>query len=208
LFPRIDEDRRAALLAEWKPKVEATLVEPSAPAVEPDSAPAETPNTPAQPTAPIAAPIEYSDFGKLDLRVALVVAAERVPKKDKLLKLRISLGSTEAGDELRTVVAGIGILPEAAGSDLYENAPALWHFPWPRTDGQKYSRGHCLVVSGAAHSTGAARLAARGALRVGAGLVSVASPPDAVQVNAAHLTAIMLKPFDGAAVHDHQPVAQ
>jgi NAD(P)H-hydrate epimerase len=42
-------------------------------------------------------------------------------------------------------------------------------------------------------------LAARAALRVGAGLVSVASPPDAVAVNAAHLTAIMIKPFDGAA---------
>src|SRR4030095_8479950 len=45
---------------------------------------------------------------------------------------------------------------------------------------------------------GAARLAARGALRAGAGLVSVTSPPSAVAVNAAHLTAIMIKPFDGA----------
>jgi len=51
------------------------------------------------------------------------------------------------------------------------------------------------VVSGPAHATGAARLAARGALRVGAGLVSVASPKDAVTVNAASLTAIMVKPF-------------
>jgi NAD(P)H-hydrate epimerase len=41
-------------------------------------------------------------------------------------------------------------------------------------------------------------LAARGALRVGAGLVSVASPPDAVAVNAAQLTAIMVKPVSGA----------
>jgi NAD(P)H-hydrate epimerase len=48
------------------------------------------------------------------------------------------------------------------------------------------------------HATGAARLAARGALRSGAGLVSVASPPDAVGINAAHLTAIMVKPFEGA----------
>jgi NAD(P)H-hydrate epimerase len=48
------------------------------------------------------------------------------------------------------------------------------------------------------HATGAARLAARGALRAGAGLVSVASPPGAVGINAAHLTAIMVKPFDGA----------
>ena len=50
---------------------------------------------------------------------------------------------------------------------------------------------------GPAHRTGAARLGARGALRIGAGLVTVASPPDAVAVNAAHLTAIMIEPFAG-----------
>ena len=55
-----------------------------------------------------------------------------------------------------------------------------------------------MIVSGPAHATGAARLAARGALRIGAGLVSVASPPEAVPVNAAHLTSIMVKPFAGA----------
>ena len=109
----------------------------------------------------------------------------------------------------RVVVADIGIpagailTSSSEGHEkklsLHENTPALWHFPWPQTGGQKYTRGHCLVVSGPAYATGAARLAARGALRVGAGLVSVASPPDAVAVNAAHLTAIMIKPFDGAA---------
>ena len=52
---------------------------------------------------------------------------------------------------------------------------------------------------GAAHRTGAARLAARAALRVGAGLVALASPPEAVAVNAAHSTAVMVAPFDGAA---------
>jgi hydroxyethylthiazole kinase-like uncharacterized protein yjeF len=98
-----------------------------------------------------------------------------------------------------TVVADIGIPDEAAFTNLHENTPALWHFPWPQLDGHKYSKGHCVVVSGGAAHTGAARLAARAALRVGAGLVSVASPPDAVAVNAVHLTAIMLKPFDGAA---------
>ena len=69
--------------------------------------------------------------------------------------------------------------------------------PGRRPSGHKYGRGHCVVVSGPAHATGAARLAARGALRIGAGLVSVASPPEAIAVNAAHLTAIMVKPFDG-----------
>jgi len=97
-----------------------------------------------------------------------------------------------------TVVADIGIPPEAANTQLHENRPALWHYPRPKAEGHKYARGHCVVVSGPAHATGAARLAARAALRVGAGLVSVASPPEAVGVNAAHLTAIMIKPFDGA----------
>lgn len=87
------------------------------------------------------------------------------------------------------------------GARTWANAPGLWirHFPWPRLDGHKYSRGHALIVSGAAAHTGAARLGARGALRAGAGLVTVASPEDAVQVNAAHLTAIMLTSFDGSA---------
>ena len=96
------------------------------------------------------------------------------------------------------VLADIGIPAEAANTQLHENTPALWRYPHPRADGHKYDRGHCVVVCGPSHATGAARLAARGALRVGAGLVSVAAPPDAVAVNAAHLTAIMLKPFEGA----------
>ncbi|HEY5339200.1 MAG TPA: NAD(P)H-hydrate dehydratase [Rhizomicrobium sp.] len=100
-------------------------------------------------------------------------------------------------------VAAIDI-PEAAIAsihpNLFENVPALWgaDYPWPDPLAYKYARGHCVVVSGPAHQTGAARLAARGALRVGAGLVSVASPQEAVAVNAAQLTAIMVKPFTGA----------
>lgn len=101
------------------------------------------------------------------------------------------------------VVADIGIdedvLPEIAPS-IFENAPSLWAsaFPRPRLDAHKYVRGHALVVSGGPVNTGAARLAARGAARAGAGLVTVVSPPNALAINAAHLTSIMLKPFAGA----------
>ena len=99
------------------------------------------------------------------------------------------------------VVADIGfpegvlraIKPQAAA-----NAPRLWlaDFPRLRSNSHKYTRGHALVVSGPPEQTGAARLGARGALRAGAGLVTVASPRAAFPVNAAHLTAIMLAPFE------------
>lgn len=100
-----------------------------------------------------------------------------------------------------TLLADIGI-PESAASEirLFENTPLLWggKFRWPAAEAHKYARGHCVVVSGPAHATGAARMAARGALRVGAGLVSVAAEGEAVGTNAAHLTAIMVKPFKSA----------
>jgi len=71
--------------------------------------------------------------------------------------------------------------------------------PWQDERAHKYDRGHVVVVSGPFHRTGAARLAARAALRTGAGLVTVASPENAVASNAAHLTAIMIAPFNDAA---------
>jgi hydroxyethylthiazole kinase-like uncharacterized protein yjeF len=82
----------------------------------------------------------------------------------------------------------------------FVNQPALWlaRYPWPKDDSHKYARGHAVVVSGPVYSTGAARLAARGTLRAGAGLVTVASPRDALQVNAAQLTAIMVREADDA----------
>jgi Zn-dependent protease len=82
---------------------------------------------------------------------------------------------------------------------LGERAPALVRFPdAARPVGHKYSRGHALVLSGGPTRTGAARLTAGAALRAGAGLVTVASPSAALAVNAAHLTAIMLRPCDDA----------
>src|SRR5262245_33874232 len=100
-------------------------------------------------------------------------------------------------------VADIGIasavLPGIAPK-TFANAPALWarQFPRLRLDGHKYSRGHAVVVSGAASFTGAARLAARGALRAGAGLVTIASPRDALAINATASLAVMVRQVDGA----------
>jgi hydroxyethylthiazole kinase-like uncharacterized protein yjeF len=100
-------------------------------------------------------------------------------------------------------VADIGIpvsVLKAIRPLTFANEPGLWRdgFPLPRPQGHKYSRGHAVVVSGGVSSTGAARLAARGALRAGAGLVSIASPRDALLVNAAASLAVMVHPVDGA----------
>jgi NAD(P)H-hydrate epimerase len=98
-------------------------------------------------------------------------------------------------------VVDIGI-PDAVLEDLgvstFRNDPALWQPVWPRLadDGHKFTRGHAIVVSGLPEMTGAARLGARAALRAGAGLVTVASPKAAFPVNAAHLTAVMVQPFE------------
>jgi hydroxyethylthiazole kinase-like uncharacterized protein yjeF len=84
--------------------------------------------------------------------------------------------------------------------NTFANEPALWlaDYPWPTIEGHKYLRGHAVVASGPMYSTGAARMAARGALRIGAGLVTVVSPRDALVVNAAQLTAIMVREVDDA----------
>lgn len=100
-------------------------------------------------------------------------------------------------------VADIGIPASVLAHirpQTFENTPALWRglFPQPRPGGHKYDRGHAVIASGPLWSTGAARLAARGALRAGAGLVTIASPRDALAVNAADNLAIMVRPVDGA----------
>lgn len=95
------------------------------------------------------------------------------------------------------MVADIGVPVQ---TNLAENSPALWHsqMPQPGFGVHKYQRGHLKVVSGGPWNTGAARLIARAGLRAGAGLVTMLSPPEAAGVHAAHLTAIMLAPFQTA----------
>jgi hydroxyethylthiazole kinase-like uncharacterized protein yjeF len=96
------------------------------------------------------------------------------------------------------VVADIGIadaIVRDCGATALENAPELWRqaFPRPRPDWHKYSRGHAVIVGGA-HMTGAARLAARAAMRVGAGIVTLASPPDMVVHYMGWLPHVVVKP--------------
>jgi hydroxyethylthiazole kinase-like uncharacterized protein yjeF len=101
----------------------------------------------------------------------------------------------------RVRVADIGIDANVLAEirpQTFENIPQFWRnaFPVPKIDGHKYARGHAIVVSGDIAATGAARMSARGCLRAGAGLVTVASPRDALAVNAAALTAVMVRAID------------
>jgi hydroxyethylthiazole kinase-like uncharacterized protein yjeF len=107
-----------------------------------------------------------------------------------LLPGRVHCGEVDVAD----ISINPAVLDEIAPK-TFENVPDLWAdiFPSPQIDGHKYARGHAVVVSGDVTSTGAARLAARAALRAGAGLVTVASPRDALVVNAAALTAVMVR---------------
>lgn len=101
-------------------------------------------------------------------------------------------------------LADIGIpasVLAAIRPNAFANGPGLWHAALPgiRRDVHKYDRGHVLVAGGGPVNTGAARLAARAALRAGAGLVTVASPAAALPVYAAHQTAVMLTEAEGTA---------
>ena len=112
--------------------------------------------------------------------------------------------SSGGGRPGRLAFADIGI-PAAAldaiAPQAFANQPKIWRERLPHlgAHSHKYARGAALVLSGEGHRTGAARLAARAALRVGAGLVTLASPLDAVAVNAGHETAVMIAPFEGEA---------
>ncbi len=92
-------------------------------------------------------------------------------------------GRRKAGE---LIIADIGIaervLDEIAPR-TWSNDPNLWlaEFPWATAESHKYTRGHAVIVGGQA-MTGAARLAARAARRIGAGMLSIAAPAGALDV--------------------------
>jgi NAD(P)H-hydrate epimerase len=85
------------------------------------------------------------------------------------------------------------IAPETA-----ENGPALWldRFAWPYYGGHKYDRGHAVVLGGAP-MTGAGRLAAEAAARIGAGLVTIACPETAFDIYASQRAHLLVQPMRG-----------
>jgi hydroxyethylthiazole kinase-like uncharacterized protein yjeF len=137
---------------------------------------------------------EGGAVGEAAVEAAETVTFFRLKPGHILLPGRLHCGAVTRADIGIDAATLAAIKPTA-----FLNRPPLWQaaLRWPNAADHKYARGHALVVSGPAHRTGAARMAASGALRIGAGLVTVASPPEALAVNATHLTAIMLRPMDG-----------
>lgn len=79
------------------------------------------------------------------------------------------------------VLADIGIpkkVLRVVGANTFANGPALWHLKRPALDGHKYDRGYVTVLGGET-MTGAARLVAAAARRIGAGMVGIAAPTPA-----------------------------
>lgn len=151
----------------------------------------------------------HGDDGKplgLAIRADRTITFFRLKPGHLLLPGRVHCGAIALADI--GISAGVldSIKPRQA-----RNEPGLWQavLPRPRLDGHKYARGHVLVRGG--RQAGAARLAARGALRIGAGLCTIASPdplhgpPDALMrtddfiaaLNDPRRNALLLGPGNG-----------
>lgn len=93
----------------------------------------------------------------------------------------------------KVVVKPLGLAIGGHGAGAVRLCAADGRMLAKAADCHKYAHGHALVLSGPSGQGGAARLAARGALRIGAGLVTVGCPPEAMAENAARLDAVMLR---------------
>jgi methionyl-tRNA synthetase len=110
LFPRFDEDQQRAIyerLGAPLPPGLARRDTERAPPPKASDAPAKSKKEPKQMTTAAELPegvISIDDLVKVDMRLGLVVTAERVPKSDKLLALTVDVGEAEP----RAILAGIG----------------------------------------------------------------------------------------------------
>ncbi|UWR41775.1 NAD(P)H-hydrate dehydratase [Phaeobacter inhibens] len=113
----------------------------------------------------------------------------------------IGLGGHDWGEAARKALADFHRLEKGRGMGrvvaTLMSPELVSSYLGKETEEHKYTYGHALLLSGGHGKTGAARLAARGALRIGAGLVTVGSPRSAMMENACQLTAIMLQQIDG-----------
>lgn len=158
----------------------------------------------------------------LNLDTGMIPAQEGAPRKVNTADLTVAFHSLKAGHklglgpalcgEVRIVDIGLrgadagpraalGTPPDPNRARLVARAPGSEGIPrmWPsalipklNSSGHKYTYGHVMVLAGGPGRGGAARMAARTALRSGAGLVTVLCPPDAMLENASHLDAVML----------------
>jgi len=124
---------------------------------------------------------------------AMTVTFFRKKPGHLLLPGRLLCGEVQLAD----IGIPAGVLRTVAPR-TFENDPALWLdvYPWPADGTHKYKRGHAVVFGGAT-MTGAARLAARAAQRVGAGLTTVAAPAAAFPIYAAALDSVLVARMTG-----------
>ncbi|WP_282094915.1 NAD(P)H-hydrate dehydratase [Epibacterium ulvae] len=99
--------------------------------------------------------------------------------------------STEIGTLSRSALIELHSDPKL-GRHVCSQAKPLVMYLSKDNDEHKFSHGHALVLTGGAGKTGAGRLAARGALRIGAGLVTLGVPPCAQMEVACQITSLML----------------
>jgi hydroxyethylthiazole kinase-like uncharacterized protein yjeF len=105
-------------------------------------------------------------------------------------------GRALAGERVLADIGTPGTVLDEIRPAQWRNDPALWRHAlrWPQLGDHKYTRGHLLVIGGSA-MTGAARLAARGARRAGAGMVTVAAPEAALPIYAGDQPGLVTMPL-------------
>jgi hydroxyethylthiazole kinase-like uncharacterized protein yjeF len=142
-----------------------------------------------------------SDSGFTDLPAALTVTFERARTGHFLAE------GAELSGRLRVCPIGldrqVDALLAGPGSERVVDVKEPSAARLGKAGGHKYAHGHALILSGPCGRGGAGRLAARGALRIGAGVVTLGCPHEAMPENAARLDAIMLR-----AVHDRRELAR